>query len=71
MGQSIQEWTNQNLWKTAFKNFEAPSDFLKAVCHEFYFELLSFFIQSSLNCLRNYRFPQPDWLILHVNCRKR
>ena len=22
MGQSIQEWTKQNLWKTAFKKFE-------------------------------------------------
>ena len=22
MGQSIQEWTKQNLWKTAFKMFE-------------------------------------------------
>ena len=23
MGQGIQEWTKQNLWKTAFKKFEA------------------------------------------------
>ena len=23
MGQSIQEWTKQYLWKTAFKKFEA------------------------------------------------
>ena len=22
MGQAIQEWTKQNLWKTAFKKFE-------------------------------------------------
>ena len=25
MGQSIQEWTKQNLWKTAFKKFEVIS----------------------------------------------
>ena len=24
------------MWKTAFKNFEIPSDFLKAVFHNFY-----------------------------------
>ena len=45
MGQSIQEWTEQNLWKTAFKKFEEvwsalsfhiPSNFLKVVFHKFY-----------------------------------
>ena len=45
MGQSFQEWTKQNLWKTAFKRFEGvwstlrfhtPSHFLKVVFHKFY-----------------------------------
>ena len=43
MGQSIQEWAKQNLWKTTFKKFEevcfygllqadhTPSNFLKAL----------------------------------------
>ena len=39
MGQSIQEWTKQVLYKTAFKKFEGiwsyiPSNFLKAVFHK-------------------------------------
>ena len=33
MGQSIQEWTEKNLWKTVFKKFEviwsASADFFK------------------------------------------
>ena len=35
---SFQEWTKQNLWKTAFEKFEEhiPSNFLKAVFHKFY-----------------------------------
>ena len=44
--QCIQEWTKQNLWKTAFKKSEGvwsavskadrtPSNFLKAVFHKF------------------------------------
>ena len=45
MGLSIQEWTKENLWKTAFKKFEGtwsalvrryPFKILKAVFHEFY-----------------------------------
>ena len=45
MDQGIQEWTQQNLWKTDFKIFEviwsAMGDlittiFLKAVFHKFY-----------------------------------
>ena len=41
MGQSIQEWTKQVLYKTAFKKFEGiwsyiPSNFLKAVSHKTY-----------------------------------
>ena len=44
MGQYVQEWTNYNMWKTAFKNFEVVSsaledhtlsNFLKAVFHKF------------------------------------
>ena len=42
MGQSIQEWTKYNLWKTAFKKFEViwsagiiPSTY---VYHRFYLE---------------------------------
>ena len=51
MGQSIQEWNKSNLWKTAFKKFEAiwsaeadhmsasadhiASNFLKPVFHKF------------------------------------
>ena len=43
MGQGIQEWTKQNLWKTAFKKFEGissdhiNSNFLKAIFRKFYF----------------------------------
>ena len=41
MAQVIQEWIKQNLWKTAFKKFEAMADHifsnsLKAVFHKFY-----------------------------------
>ena len=42
MGQSIQEWINENLRKTAFKKFEriwsAEADYIpsKAVFHKFY-----------------------------------
>ena len=36
MGQSIQEWTKQNSWKTAFKKLKTTSYFLKAVFHKFY-----------------------------------
>ena len=45
MGQSIQEWTKYNLWKTTFKKIEAicsasadhiTSNFLKAFFHKFY-----------------------------------
>ena len=48
LGQSIQEWTMSNWWKTAFKKFEGgmaclkrtihhtASNFLKAVFHKFY-----------------------------------
>ena len=44
LGQSIQEWTKENLWKTAFKKFEyicsaIPSGFLKTVVHKFYLVL--------------------------------
>ena len=44
MGQSIQEWTKENLWKTSFKKFEViwsaeadyiTSNFLKAVFQKF------------------------------------
>ena len=43
MGKSIQEWTKQNLWKTAFKKFEGvwsalnrqilPGPFLNTLTH--------------------------------------
>ena len=45
LGQSIQEWTEQIFWKTAFKKIEGlwsalsrpyPFKFLKAVFHKFY-----------------------------------
>ena len=37
MRQNIQEWTKQNLWKTAFKKCEViSSNFLKAVFHKSY-----------------------------------
>ena len=45
LGQSIQDWTKYNLWKTVFKKIEgiwsaeadhSPSIFLKAVFHKFY-----------------------------------
>ena len=45
LGQSIQGWTKQNIWKTTFKKFEGiwsakadhiPLVFLKAVFHRFY-----------------------------------
>ena len=29
MGQGIQKWTKQNLWKTAFKKFEVKKKSLK------------------------------------------
>ena len=52
LGQSIQEWTKENLWQTAFKKFEGvwsawyglpkaehtPSNFVKAVFHKFYLD---------------------------------
>ena len=46
MGQTIREWTKQNLSNAAFKNlagyslleaYHTPSNFLKAVFHKFYF----------------------------------
>ena len=42
MGQSIQKWAKENLWKTAFKKFEGvwadhtPSKNLNVVFHKFY-----------------------------------
>ena len=43
MGQSFQEWTKRNLWKTAFKKLEGclqadhiTLNFLKAVLHKFH-----------------------------------
>ena len=39
MGESIQEWTKSNLWKTAFKKIAQTDhitlNFLKAVFHKF------------------------------------
>ena len=42
LGQSIQEWTKSNLWKTAFEKSEriCPSNFLKAVFLKFYLPYL-------------------------------
>ena len=45
MGQSTEEWTKCNFWRTAFKKFEVmlsaqedyiTSNFLKAVFHKFH-----------------------------------
>ena len=45
MNQRFQEWSKQNLWKTAFEKFEVKwsdkrdhiiSNFLKTVIHKFY-----------------------------------
>ena len=54
MRQSIQEWTKQNSWKTAFKKLHQidhlPSNFLKVVFQKFYL------IHSWILCLK---FPLP------------
>ena len=51
MGQSIEEETKQNLWKTAFKKFEGvwsakPANFSKAVFQKFYL------VHFSILCLK-------------------
>ena len=43
MRQSIQEWTKKKLWKTAFKKFEVPFNFLKAVFNKFFLSILEYF----------------------------
>ena len=53
MSPSIHEWTKSNLRKTAIKNFDGiwsaladliPSNFLKAVLHEFYLVDFEYFV---------------------------
>ena len=56
MSQSIREWNKENLWKAAFKKFEAvrllqadhtPSNFLKAVFHNFTWPILEYFVPDT------------------------
>ena len=60
MGQIIQEWSKQNLWKTAFKKFELiwsaqadhiTSNILKAVFHRFHLSTLKFFVPYVCVCI--------------------
>ena len=58
MSPSIQEWTKQKLWKTAFKKLKGcglleadhiPSKFLKAVFHKFTWSTLEYFVQICIS----------------------
>ena len=46
MRQSVQEWTQQNLWKTAFKKFEMISPASSA---NFAWSILDYFAQNSVD----------------------
>ena len=53
LGQGVQEWTKQNLWKTAFKKFEVicTSNFLKAVFPNFRQEFSRFFFNHKASAI--------------------
>ena len=69
LGQSIQEWTKENLWKTAFKNLQFSNfkafKFLKGCLQQIFYLVHSWILCPISSCFPRLNSPPSSYHHLH------